>query len=107
MSRGKYSVLATKHWPKGYEYKYTCYGTLPEPWTQEMIEAGEVFNDKTMFGDYDEEGYDRYGYSAFDADGNFVGHGQGVDREGWTEMDYLTLQDIPEEHRESYYYYNS
>lgn len=107
MSRGKYSVLATKHWPNGYEYKYNCYGNLPEPWSLEMKEAGHVFDDKTMFDDYDEEGYDRYGYSAFDADGNFVGHGQGVDREGWTEMDYLTLQDIPEEHRESYYYYNS
>ena len=106
MSRGKYSPNL-KTWPNGYEYKFTCYGKECLPWTEEMIESGVPFDDMTMFGDYDEEGFDRYGYSAFDREGNFVGHGQGVDRDGYTEMDYLTLQDIPEEHRESYYYYNS
>jgi len=65
------------------------------------------YNSETMFGDYDENGYDRYGYSAFDDEGNFVGYGQGVDANGYTEMDYLTLQDIPEEHRDSYWFYNS
>lgn len=106
MSRGKYS-LACPSRPMYYEYKYNCYGELPEPWTEEDIKAGREYNDKTMFDSYDENGYDRYGYSAFDLEGNFVGHGQGVDPEGWTEMDYLTLQDIPEEHRDSYYFYNS
>jgi len=103
MSRGKYSVLAYKHWPDGYEYKFNCYGKEPEPWTKEMKDAGLVFDSKTMFADYDEEGYDRYGYSAFDLDGNFVGHGMGVDRESWTEMDYLTHRDNSEDYRENYY----
>ena len=107
MSRGKYSVLAYKHWPDNYVYAYNCYGQLATPWTQEMHDAGQEYDSKTMFDDYDEEGYDKYGYSAFDRDGNFVGHGSGVDRAGWTEMDYLTLRDIPEDHRDSYYYYNS
>lgn len=103
MSRGKYSVLACKQWPEGYEYKFNCYGRIPEPWGQEDYDAGRPYDDKTMFGDYDEEGYDRYGYSAFDANGVFVGHGQGVDRAGWTEMDYLTLRDIPEDERDTFW----
>jgi hypothetical protein len=107
MARGKYSVLALKHWPNDYEFRFNCYGQEPEPWTLELADACAAYNDKTMFGNYDEEGYDYYGYSAFDSNGNFVGHGQGVDRAGWTEMDYLTLQDIPEEHRDSFYYFNS
>lgn len=106
MGRGKYSPVCPNR-PNGYEYKYNCFGQEPEEWTQEMYDAGETYNAKTMFGDYDEDGYDRYGYSAFDVDGNFVGHGEGVDMDGYTEMDYLTLQDIPEEHRDSYHYYNS
>jgi hypothetical protein len=54
-----------------------------------------------VFGNYDEEGYDMYGYSAFDANGVYVQ--DGVDRAGYTEMDYLTLQDLSEDERETYY----
>jgi hypothetical protein len=102
MSRGKYSILAYKHWPDGYKYKYNCYGQEPATWNQEVYDSGIPYDEKTMFDGYDEEGYDRYGYSAFDADGNYVGIGDGVDRAGYTESDYLTLQDIPEQHRDSY-----
>lgn len=103
MSRGKYSVLAYKEWPKDYEFKYNCYGKEPEPWTAELKESGVIFDTKTMFGNYDEEGYDSYGYSAFDEDGEYVGIGDGIDRAGYTEMDYLTLQDLSEDEREEYY----
>lgn len=103
MSRGKYSVNAYKHWPDDYEYKYNCYGKEPEPWNKEISDSGVGYNEKTMFDNYDEEGYDRYGYSAFDIDGNYVGVGNGVDRAGYTEMDYLTLQDIPEYERDDFY----
>jgi len=41
-----------------------------------------------MFGNYNDEGFDWYGYSAFDLDGNYVGNG--IDRYGYTESDYLT-----------------
>ena len=102
MSRGKYS-LAYKHWPDGYEFKYTVDGRLPEPWTKEMIAAGATFDPRIHMDGCDEEGYDRYGYSAFDADGNYVGDGDGVDRAGWTEMDYLTLRDISEDQRDTFY----
>lgn len=106
MSRGKYS-LSLKHWPEGYEFKYNCYGEIPEPWSIEQKNAGEIFDEQTMCDGHDEEGFDKYGYSAFDSEGNFVGLGIGIDRAGYTEMDYLQLKDIPEEHRDSYYYYNS
>lgn len=103
MSRGKYSVRAYKHWPNNYEYKYNCDGKIPEPWTKEMIDAGMIFKSRVHFGNYDEEGYDSYGYSAYDAEGNYVGDGNGVDRAGYTEMDYLTLSDLTEDERETFY----
>lgn len=106
MSRGKYSPVR-KQWPDGYEYKYNCYGQEPAQWNKKMFDAGVPYDEKTMMDCYDEEGYDRYGYSAFDIDGNYIGFGDGIDRDGYTESDYLTLQDIPVEHRNSYYYYNS
>lgn len=102
MSRGKYS-LAYKHWPDDYEYKYTRDKKLPELWTKEMIDAGATFDPAIHCDGYDEEGYDRYGYSAYDEDGEFVGDGDGIDRAGWTEMDYLTLKDLGEDERDSYY----
>lgn len=103
MSRGKYSVLAYKEWPKGYEFKYNCYGQLPTEWNQEVFNSGVSYDEKTMFDNYDEEGYDSYGYSAFYDDGSYAGIGNGVDRAGYTEMDYLTLQDLGPCERESYY----
>ncbi len=103
MSRGKYSVNAYKRWPDGYEFKYNALGMEPEPWTNELEAAGVVYDQKTMFPNYDEEGYDSYGYSAFDADGEYVGLQNGVDRDGWTEMDYLTLADLSPSERAHYY----
>lgn len=100
MSRGKYS-LEYKHWPDDYEYNYNARGEVPEVWKPKPEYCQE-----TMGGGYDEEGFDSYGYSAYSKDGVYVGAGDGIDRAGWTEMDYLTLKDIPEEHRESFYYYN-
>jgi hypothetical protein len=93
MSRGKYSVLAFKDWGDDYEFKFNCYGQEPAPWSMELKAAGVEWDEKTMFADYDEEGYDRYGYSAFDKDGNYVGSCRGVDRAGWTEHDYLVGND--------------
>jgi len=94
MSRGKYSVSGYKKWPEGYEFKYNCYGQKCSPWTVEMIkDPDQIYDSKTMYGDYDEEGYDRYGYSSFDQDNIYVGDGEGIDRAGYTEYDYLTNKD--------------
>jgi hypothetical protein len=93
MARGKYSVLAHKKWSDGYEFKFNAYGKKPEPWTYGQLDSRQEYNPLTMFPMYDEEGYDRYGYSAFDREGNYVGDGEGVDRAGWTEEDYLLNRD--------------
>lgn len=73
-----------------YDYKYTCFGKLPLDWSSEIEATGVVFDSKTMFGNYDQDGFDIYGYSAFDENGKFVGHGEGVDRDSKTESDYFT-----------------
>ena len=88
MSRGKYSP----NLPYGKEFIYNCYGKVPAEWSMEIAE-GVVYDEKTMFDNYDDEGFDRYGYSAFDSDGNYVGIGSGVDRNGCTEMEYMCMSD--------------
>ena len=83
MSTGKYSPLCP-YTNLNYEYKFNSYGEIPAEFDS------SAYDPKTMFDNYDEEGFDSYGYSSFDADGNYVGHGNGIDRYGYTEMDYLT-----------------
>jgi len=95
MSKGKYSPRCPHIRPRGawnapvdeYEFKYNCYGKIPEPYT------AEEYNDKLHYADYDDEGFDRYGYSAFDENGEFIGHGQGIDRLGYTEFEYMCMSD--------------
>jgi len=90
MSRGKYSpALSFKDANRPYtDYCYNADGQIPpETWAE-----GE-YDTRTHFGNYDENGYDSYGYSAFDIDGNYIGIGEGIDRWGYTEMDYLTMSD--------------
>lgn len=81
MSRGKYSPAWVKK-----DCIYNCYGEIPEPWC-------ENYNEKTMFANYDDEGFDSYGYSCFDSEGNYVGIGNGIDRLGHTEYEYLIMDD--------------
>jgi hypothetical protein len=74
-------------------YEFNCYGQLCAPWTAEMREAGVAYDEKTMFGNYDSEGFDRYGYSAMSAEGEYAGIGGGVDRLGHYEHDYLVMDE--------------
>lgn len=90
MSTGKYSPLCPHAHESGWDaYRFNCYGETPAPWNKELADAGVEYDEKTMYDNYDDEGFDSYGYSSFDADGNYVGVGNGVDRYGYTEMDYL------------------
>ena len=90
MSTGKYSPLCPHSSEPGWDmFRFNCYGEVSEEWSQEVYEDGIEYNEKTMFGNYDSEGFDSYGYSAFDADGEYVGIGNGIDRYGYTEDDYL------------------
>jgi hypothetical protein len=89
MSKGKYSPRcpnADKEWEF---YDRNCYGDVPPPYDP----ATDTYDEKIHFATYDPEGYDSYGYSAFDRDRNFVGCGQGIDRLGYTEMEYLGMSD--------------
>lgn len=85
MSRGKYSPA----WVDGMEQLYNVYGDIPP----EYVVGRDVFDEKLHMAEYDRDGYDRYGYSGFDCNGNYVGCGNGVDRNGYTEMDYLTMSE--------------
>lgn len=88
MSRGKYSPVCP-HANKGYDYCFNAKGEVPAPYDPKV----DTWNEEIHFGDYDSEGYDRYGYSAYDENKRFVGLGNGVDRLGNTEMDYLRMSD--------------
>lgn len=95
MSKGKYSPSLTRaHCARDFDaFCYNADKQLPPEWTPEMRDRGEEYNTRLHFGDYDAEGFDRYGYSAFDGDGNYVGIGEGIDRWGYTESDYMSMSD--------------
>lgn len=85
--KGKYSPTVYGSRFDG-PYDRNARGEVPAPWD------GENYDEETMFGNYDEQGFDSYGYSAYDAAGNYVGvGGYGVDRNGLTEFDYLVMSD--------------
>lgn len=86
MSTGKYSPLCPHAREDGWgSFVYNCYGEVPPEYNHDKGE----YNEKLHFVDYDDEGFDSYGYSSFDMDGVYVGVGNGIDRYGYTEDDYL------------------
>ena len=70
MGIGKYSPLCPNK-----PTEFNLYGEVPKE------------ND---FANFDDEGFDSYGYSSFNKKGKFVGYGDGIDRYGFSEDDYLT-----------------
>jgi hypothetical protein len=90
MGTGKYSPLCPHASKPGWDmFTFNCYGETPAAWNVDLVNSGAAYDEKTMFDSYDIEGFDSYGYSAFDIDGNYVGVGNGIDRYGYTDMDYL------------------
>ena len=87
MSKGKYSPSLYKT-RLTKDFNYNAHGKIP-PSSQE---EGHFKADIHMDG-HDSDGYDRYGYSSLDEYGNFIGFGEGKDRLGYTEMDYLSMSD--------------
>jgi len=88
MSQGKYSPRrphADEQFT--YDYRFNCYGKEVEPYDHLTV----TFDEKIHLAHYDEEGFDRYGYSGFGIFGHYVGIGQGVDRLGYTEDEYGTM----------------
>lgn len=89
MSIGKYSPICPHANDPGRDaFKFNCYGEAPAEWNKELKNLGLEYDQKTMFDGYDSEGFDSYGYSAFDLNGNYIGIGNGIDRAGHTEDDY-------------------
>jgi hypothetical protein len=84
MSHGKYSPNLPQRNPE--EFCFNAKGHVPL-----MHIDGRDFNEEEMYGGYDIDGFDRYGYSAYDKDGKFVGAGNGVDRNGYAEFDYMFM----------------
>lgn len=84
MSQGKYSpTMFGKDFSK-LSFEYNAKGEIPPS-------TWDVYNEEIHFGNYDKDGFDSYGYSAYDHDGNYVGICEGVDRNGCTEMEYLCM----------------
>lgn len=98
MSQGKYSPNYPH--PSSFDgFEFNCFGNVPAKWDMDVAKYTE-YDQKTMFPGYDSEGFDSYGYSAFDVDGNYD-FGSGVDRNGMTEQDYLVMD--PDEFFAKYY----
>ncbi len=89
MSRGKYSPCLPNLDEKS--FVFNSLGEEPAVWDIVVSDAGVEYNVKTMFDNFDSDGYDRYGYSCYDTNGGWVGIGSGIDRLGYTEMDYLNM----------------
>lgn len=87
MSKGKYSPTVYSMPDRDFnQFIYNAKGEIP-PTTREEYDV------EIHFGNYDSEGFDSYGYSAYDSDGKYVGIGNGIDRKGYTEWDYLVMTD--------------
>lgn len=84
MAQGKYSPVYRGKGP----WIYNCYGQLPV--SCEKKGPDFVYDEKTMYANYDKNGFDSYGYSAFDAKGNYA-QGRGVDLAGNTEAAYAFM----------------
>ena len=86
MSYGKYSPTITRELANRSfnEFCYNAKGELPPS-------TWDVYCEEIHFGNYDKDGFDSYGYSAYDADGNYAGIGSGVDRDGITEYEYSVM----------------
>lgn len=84
MSQGKYSPTIHRM-NIGGPFTFNSYGREPAPWDRDN------YDEATMLEGYDSEGYDYYGYSAFARDGDYAGCGCGKDRNGYTEMEYLSM----------------
>jgi hypothetical protein len=91
MSKGKYSPALTRKMIADRNDNTFIYNCNREV----AIEPTDLteYDDLIHYGDYDSEGYDYYGYSAWNKDGSFAGHGNGIDRWGYTEVEYLCMSD--------------
>lgn len=86
MSKGKYSPTAYSVNPA--DCIYNARGETPVEWNRE-----KDYDPETMSDGFDSEGFDWYGYSGYDVNGKYVRSGHGIDRNGYTENDYMNMSD--------------
>jgi len=86
MSLGKYSPWCYGNKSPS-EHIYNAYGEVPIEYDKQN------YDHTTMYSGYDSDGFDSYGYSGFDIEGNATDIGQGIDRYGYTENEYLSMSD--------------
>lgn len=82
MSRGKYSPFVNLS--PNRQFIYNAQGLIPDTDFYE-------YNEELHFPNYDKDGFDSYGYSAYNIFGKYVGPCNGVDVKGFTENDYLIM----------------
>jgi hypothetical protein len=91
MSKGKYSPFLTREMidkSDPDQFVYNALGAVAPDYT-----VGDPYDVKVHFGNYDAEGFDTYGYSAWYEDGTYAGLGEGIDRGGYTEDQYMAMTD--------------
>lgn len=102
MSTGKYSpACSVPNYYVNREFKYNSLGKIPPEWT-----GISEYDESVYLVNYDQDGYDSYGYSAYDENGNYVGVGNGVDKYGNTEDDYQLSNEYDEDGNLVYSLYN-
>jgi hypothetical protein len=92
MTRGEYSPsLWSQQRPPDYDrskdYIYNCYGEIPP----ERPSDSSLYDEKLHMSGYDYAGFGEYGYSGFNSEKNYIGFSNGVDRWGYTELDYMSM----------------
>lgn len=88
MAKGKYSPTVYRVKSAG-TFVFNAKGKRPP----KFVAGKTEWNEELHFANYDSEGFDSYGYSAYDSDGKYVGIGNGIDRAGYTENEYLAMSD--------------
>ncbi len=87
MSKGKYSpTVYGRRYAEAHDFRFNARGEVPPA-------TWDVYDEETHFANYDKDGFDSYGYSAYDSDGKYAGIGHGIDRAGYTEDQYLCMSD--------------
>ena len=58
MGVGKYSPLCPHANTPGWDmFRFNCYGETPVEWSKAISDAGVAYDEKTMFDNYDDEGF--------------------------------------------------
>lgn len=83
MIRGTYSENAYSYRA---DHTYNSYGLKP---AIPKVYTDDGYTEQTDWLVFDENGCDEYGYTAYSANGEYVGFGNGVDLVGMLKDDYL------------------